>query len=273
MQILRITLLSGLALVSGIVVVPASRAAESEGEAATKIDQLLRTAFPADGPGAAVLAAHNGQVVLRKGYGMANLELGVPVDPSNVFRLCSITKQVTAVAILQLVDAGKIRLDDDIHLYLPDYPTGDAQVTLAQLLGHTAGIPSIETLAEWAKTWREDRTLDQLLDVTKNSPLDFPPGTNFHYSNKGYVLLGAVIEKVSGQPYADYVRTHLFQVAGMTHSDYDSATKLIPHRAAGYVRENKAWVNAPYVSMTQPFSSGSLVSSVDDMWQWEQALS
>jgi CubicO group peptidase (beta-lactamase class C family) len=215
----------------------------------------------------------NEQVVLRKGYGMANLELGVPVDPGHVFRICSITKQFTAVAILQLVDAGKVRLDDDLHLYLPDYPTGAAKVTLAQVLGHTAGIPSIESLAEWKKTWREDRTLDQLLEVTKNTPLDFPPGTNFHYSNKGYVLLGAVIEKVSGQTYADYVRTHLFQPAGMTHSDYDSATQLIPHRAAGYVRENKSWVNAPYISMTQPYSSGSLVSSVDDMWRWEQALS
>ncbi len=276
MQSLRITLLSWLALVSGIfaaTAAPASGAADGEGETAAKIDQLLRAAFPVDGPGAAVIVVQNEQVVLRKGYGMANLELGVPVDPGNVVRICSITKQVTAVAILQLVEAGKVQLDDDIHLYVPDYPIGEAKVTLAQLLGHTAGIPSIETLAEWAKSWREDRTLDQLLEVIKKSPLDFPPGTDFRYSNNGYVLLGAVIEKVSGQTYADYVRTHLFQPAGMTHSDYDSATRLIAHRAAGYVRENKAWVNAPYISMTQPYSSGSLVSSVDDMWQWERALS
>src|SRR4051794_3354138 len=133
MRLLRISLLSWLALVTGIsaaAAAPARGAAEGEGEPAAKIDQLLRTAFPADGPGAAVLVVQNEQVVLRKGYGMANLELGVPVDPANVFRICSITKQVTAVAILQLVDAGKLRLDDDIHLYLPDYPTGEAKVTL-----------------------------------------------------------------------------------------------------------------------------------------------
>jgi CubicO group peptidase (beta-lactamase class C family) len=129
MRFLQITVALWLVLVSASF----GAVSKDETESSAKIDQVLRSAFPADAPGAAVLVARNGQVLLRKGYGMANLELGVPADAGDVFRICSITKQFTAVAILQLVEAGKVRLDDDIHQYVPDYPTGDAKVTLAQL--------------------------------------------------------------------------------------------------------------------------------------------
>ncbi len=269
MRILQITVALWLVFVSGSF----GAILNDETESSAKIDQVLRSDFPADAPGVAVLVARNGQVVLRKGYGMANLELGVPVDTGDVFRICSITKQFTAVAILQLVEAGKVRLDDDIHQYVPDYPTGDAKVTLAELLAHTSGIPSIESQSEWAALWRKDMSVTELLALTKNKPLNFAPGTDFKYSNTGYVLLGAVIEKASGQNYADYIQTHVFAPAGMTSSYYDAANRVIPHRVAGYMREGKGWGNAPYISMTQPYSAGSLLSTVDDMWQWEQALS
>jgi D-alanyl-D-alanine carboxypeptidase len=275
-------LISALAIwvigASGCLAASASALAETS----AKIDELLRSAFPADAPGAAVLVVQDGKTVLRKGYGMANLELGVPVDSDNVFRICSITKQFTAVAILQLVEAGKVRLDDDIHLYVPDYPTGDTKVTLAQLLQHTAGIPSIGSQSEWAEIWRKDMSVTELLALTKNKPLEFAPGTNFKYSNTGYVLLGAVIEKASGQSYADYIQAHIFAPAGMTSSYYDTASRVIPHRTAGYMRDDKntaasglqpgGWTNAPFISMTQPYSAGSVLSTVDDMWKWEQAL-
>jgi D-alanyl-D-alanine carboxypeptidase len=237
-----------------------------------QIDQILSKEIPANGPGAAVLVVNHGETVLRKGYGLADLELGVPIDPTQVFRICSITKQFTAVAILQLVEAGKLKLDDPITSFVPDYPTGGATVTIGQLLTHTSGIPSIQSQSEWAEMWRKDMSVAELLTVTKNKPLDFAPGTNFKYSNTGYVLLGAVIEKASGQSYADYIQSHIFAPAGMTSSYYDTPTRIIPHRVPGYMRDDKEWQNAPFISMTQPYSAGSLLSTVEDMWKWEQAL-
>jgi D-alanyl-D-alanine carboxypeptidase len=239
---------------------------------ATEMDRILATSFHPDAPGIAVLVVQNGTVKLRKGYGLADMELGVPVDPANVFPICSITKQFTTVAILQLVEAGKLKLTDELSKYVPEYPTGEAKITLAQLLSHMSGIPSIEEQPEWRKAWREDLTPSQLLDFTCNKPLVFAPGTNWKYSNTGYILLGRVIEKVSGQSYPDYIRTHLFMPAAMTHSYYPEGNRLVPLRARGYSRAGKTWVNAPYFSITQAYSAGALLATVDDLLAWEQAL-
>jgi D-alanyl-D-alanine carboxypeptidase len=245
----------------------------SDSAVSAEIDRVLADKFHSDAPGAAVLAIKDGRILLRKGYGLADLELGVPIDPTHVFRIGSMTKQFTAVAILQLVEAGKIRLDDEITTYVPDYPLGGNRVTLSQLLTHTAGIPSIESQPEWLKTWRQDMTVTQLLAFTKDKPLDFAPGTDWKYSNSGYFLLGAVIEKSSRQSYADYIQTHIFTPAGMTSSSYGGEKRVIPQRIPGYSRDGTGWANAPYISMTQPFSAGALLSNVDDLWKWEQALS
>jgi D-alanyl-D-alanine carboxypeptidase len=240
--------------------------------AAAEIDRLLAGIFPSNAPGAAVLVMHNNQVLLRKGYGLADLELGVPMDPTDVLRLCSITKQFTAVAILQLVEAGKLKLDDDITNYVPDCPTGGNKITLTHLLTHTSGLPSIDEQPQWLKAWRQDLTLTQILDFTRGLPPDFPPGSDWKYSNTGYILLGAVIEKVSGQSYAQYIQSHIFTPAGMTDSYYANDNRIIPRRVPGYSRDGKQWANAPYFSMTQTFSAGALLSTVDDLWKWEQAL-
>ncbi|HVS71192.1 MAG TPA: serine hydrolase domain-containing protein [Phycisphaerae bacterium] len=233
------------------------------------LDQLFSATFHAGAPGAAILIAQDGRPLFRKSYGQANLELDVPLNPADRFRICSLTKQFTAVAILQLAHQQKIHLDDPLADYLPDYPAA-TRVTLRQLLTHTAGIPSAD--ADWPKIWRQDLTLPQLLDLTRDKPLDFPPGSNFRYSNAGYVLLGAVIEKASGQPYADYLRSHIFQPAGMTDTCYDSDDTVIPHRVPGYVRHADAWDRAPFISMTQPFSAGSLLSTIDDLAKFHHAL-
>jgi CubicO group peptidase (beta-lactamase class C family) len=241
-------------------------------DAVAEMDRILASAFRPDAPGVSVLVVQNGTVKLRKGYGLADMELGVPVDPANVFPICSITKQFTAVAILQLFEAGKLKLTDDLSIWVPDYPTGEAKITLAQLLSHMSGIPSIEEQPDWLKTWREDLTPAQLLDFTRNKPLAFAPGTNWKYSNTGYILLGQVIEKASGQSYPDYVRTHLFTTAAMNHSYYPEGNRLIPQRARGYSRAGETWANAPYFSITQAYSAGALLATVDDLWAWEQAL-
>lgn len=247
-------------------------AQESPAGAAARIDALLAKSFPADAPGAAVIVVHQGEVVLRRGYGSANLELGVPLKPEHVFRIGSITKQFTAVAILQLVEAGKLRLDDDITTYVPEVQTGGKRITLTHLLTHTSGLPSFTDQAAWRAAAREDMTLEKELGYIRDLPLQFAPGTDWAYCNTGYRLLGAVIEKVTGQSYADYVQARIFAPAGMTHSSYDETLRVMPLRVPGYsARQGGVVTHAPYVSMTQPHGAGALLSNVDDLWRWQQA--
>lgn len=238
------------------------------------LEKLLNETFPADSPGAAVLVVHNDAVLLRKGLGMANLELKVPVDPEHVFRIGSITKQFTAVAILQLVYAGKIKLDDDVATYVPDFPTAGHKVTIAQLLNQTSGLPSYTDEKNWLTTWRQDVKPSDLLAFTKGKPPLFTPGTDWAYSNTNYILLGEVIAKASGESYASYIQTKLLAPAGMQHTQLDNAEDVIPGRVSGYaVAGPKKWKNAAYLSMTHPYAAGALVSTVDDLWKWDQALS
>ncbi|MFB0517509.1 MAG: serine hydrolase [Candidatus Neomarinimicrobiota bacterium] len=237
-----------------------------------EIDRILRENYPANEPGAAVLVAKNGRVVLRKGYGMANLELNVPIEPDMVFRLGSITKQFTAVAILMLAEEGKLSLEDPITTFLPDYPTQGHTVTVEHLLTHTSGIKSYTEMPEWLPLWRNDMTLTELIDLFKDQPFDFAPGERWYYNNSGYILLGAIIEKASGQPYEEFIQERIFDPLGMEHSCYGSATRIIKRRAAGYQPTTDGFQNAAYLSMTQPYAAGSLLSNVDDMFRWHQAL-
>ena len=248
-------------------------AAEAPATLATKIDEQLAKSFPADAPGAAVLVVSQGEILLRKGYGAANLELGVPIKPEHVFRLGSITKQFTAVAILQLADAGKLKLDDEITTYVPEVETHGQKITLTHLLTHTSGIPSFTDQAAWRAAPRQDMTLSQELAFINGLPAKFAPGADWEYCNTGYRLLGAVIEKVSGQSYGAYVEEHIFKPAGMAHSLYDDARTIIPQRIPGYsAGPHGAELNAEFVSMTQPHAAGALLSNVDDLWLWEKAL-
>ena len=220
---------------------------------------MLAAAFHPDAPGAAVLVVRGGTVILRKGYGLADLELGVPMDPADVFPICSVTKQFTAVAVLQLVEAGKLKLTDNLGRFVPDCPTGGAEITLTQLLNHTSGIPSVDALPEWQKTLGAGRTPDQWRELARKLPLDFAPGSDWKYSNTGYTLLGRVIEAASGQSYPDYVRSHLFAPAAMTHSYYADRHRLVPRRVRGYSREGKTWIDAPDFDLGQAGSAGAFV--------------
>ncbi len=238
-----------------------------------QLDSLVAQAYSADGPGASVIVVSKGQVLLRKGYGMADLELGVPVDPVDTFRLGSITKQFTAVAILQLVEAGKISLDDDITKYVPEVQTGGHKITLTHLLTHTSGLPSFTDQPEFRAARTHEMTLSETLALIKDKPAHFAPGTDWAYCNTGFRLLGAVIEKVSGQRYGDYVEDHIFKPAGMTHSGYGWTDRIFPGRVPGYTQGSDGKpANAPYIGMSVPHGAGALMSSVDDLWKWEQAL-
>lgn len=244
----------------------------SNAELAQYADQLLAKNYPSGEPGGAAIVVRDGQVVLRKAYGLANVELGVPLTPDSVFELGSVTKQFTAAAILMLVEQGKVRLDDEITKYLPDFPTHDQKITIEQLLTHTAGIANYTNMPEWIPRVREEMSVATLIGLFKDKPLDFPPGTKWAYSNSGYILLGAVIEKASGKSYERFIEDEIFQKLGMKASRYGNQAEVIPNRAYGYDKAEAGYRNAEYLSMTQPYAAGSLMSTLDDLAIWDRAL-
>jgi len=250
----------------------AGPAAAADEALAKKIDSVMSEIYKPGQPGAAVIVRKNGETVFRKGYGLADLELGVPVEPDMVFRLGSVTKQFTAVSILLLAQEGKLGLQDEITKLLPDYPTQGRKITVEHLLTHTSGIQSYTDLAEWLPLWRKDFTLKELIDLFKDKPMPFEPGESWAYNNSGYILLGAIIEKVSGQSYEAFIEANIFKPLGMKQSYYGSAERVIPRRIPGYQTGKGGFVNAPYLSMTQPYAAGSLLSTVDDLAIWSDAV-
>jgi D-alanyl-D-alanine carboxypeptidase len=240
-----------------------------------QLDAVVASYFRADQPGAAVLVMRDGKTLLRKGYGLAGLELGVAIQPEHVFRVASITKQFTAVAILQLVEQGKISLDDPITKFFPDYPTQGKTITVEHLLTHTSGMQSYSSKDDFMSLIRSDLTPQQLIDTFKNDPMLFSPGERYASGNSAYVILGAIIEKVTGQSYAEYLAANVFAKAGLTETHYDDPIRIIPKRVEGYGRnrDGGALVRARYVSPTIPYSAGSILSTVDDLARWTDAVS
>jgi D-alanyl-D-alanine carboxypeptidase len=237
------------------------------------IDSMLTALYPAAEPGAAILVARDGQVLMRKAYGAASVELGVPLRPEHVFRLGSITKQFTAVAVLMLVDEGKVSLDDEITRFFPDYPTQGRRITVEHLLTHTSGIQSYTGMPTFMAGARRDLTPAELIAVFRDQPMEFAPGEGWNYNNSGYALLGGIIEKVSGMSYADFIRTRIFEPLGMRNSYYETANAIIPGRVSGYDRTPEGIIRvANWVSMTQPYAAGSLISTVDDQLVWQRAV-
>jgi CubicO group peptidase (beta-lactamase class C family) len=218
----------------------------------------------------AVLVARGDEVLLSKGYGMADLEQEAPNSPETVFRLGSLAKQFTAAAILQLQDQGLLDVNDPVDRYLPDYPDG-GEITIHQLLNHTSGIPDYEFL-EPSMAFRNTVSLDENLAKFSGLPLDFRPGSQFKYSSSNYVVLTAIIERVSGQSYADYMTEHIFQPLDMTATAYDEAASIVPHRAAGYTWDGSDYHNSEFIDMSNASGAGGLVSTVLDMYKWDRAL-
>ncbi len=221
-----------------------------------------------------VLVARNGKPVFRQGFGMADQEWNAANTPDTKFRLGSNTKQFTATAILQLAEQGKLSVDDPVSKYYPDAPAAWSKITIKHLLTHTSGIPTYTAIPKGFDTeFKLHHTPEELIKLTRDKPLDFEPGSKSAYDNSGYILLGYIIEKVSGQPYADYVQAHIFGPLGMKNSGYDSSERIIPLRASGYQPgPDGAWINTPFLDMSVPYAAGSLYSTVDDMLIWDQAL-
>ena len=220
-----------------------------------------------------VLVADHGKIVFSKGYGLANREWSQPNAADTKFRLGSLTKQFTAMLVMQLVEKGKLRLDAHVSDYLPDYPkaTGD-KITLHQLLTHTAGVPSYTSQASYATASLLPTTPAAFVATFSGMPLDFEPGTSWKYSNSGYFLLGAIIEKVAGKPYEQVLGEQILKPLGMQNSGFDLAENILPHRAAGYDRTPEGLYNTTYVDMSVPYAAGALYSTVGDLYKWDQAL-
>lgn len=235
-------------------------------------NSLVIDAYPANEPGTAVLVAQKGEIIYTRGQGMANLEWGIPIEPDMVFRLASLTKQFTAVAILILFEQGKLNLDEIITTYLPEYPLNNQPITVRHLLTHTSGIMSYTDMPTWPPLWRKDFTVAELINFFKDEPMQFKPGEKRVYNNSGYILLGAIIEAISGKTYAEFIATHIFEPAGMKTAVYDMPSLIIPRRVSGYSQSPNGYVNAEYVSMTQPYAAGSLAATVYDLAAWDKAL-
>lgn len=236
------------------------------------LEALVQQSYPNDAPGAAVIVVQDGNTVYRGAHGVANLELAVPLRAEHVFRVGSITKQFTAAAILLLADEGRLDVADPISKYLPAWQAQGHRVTIQHLLSHTSGIANYTELPDWRALMRSDVSVDQLIQTFQNKPFDFAPGERWKYDNSGYVLLGAIIEKVSGQTYADFLRTRIFAPLNMTNSGYENQARITPGRVAGYMRDGAQWRNADFVSMTHPYAAGALVSTVDDLARWNAAI-
>jgi D-alanyl-D-alanine carboxypeptidase len=252
-------------------IIAQSSADPANKELAGAMDKVAADVYKPDIPGAAIIVVKNGQVIFRKGYGLANIELNVPVKPEMVFRLCSVTKQFTAVAIMMLVEQGKLSLSDDLTKFFPDYPTRGKKITVENLLTHTSGIN--DYLAKlWPERMRQDMRPVKLIELFKNDELEFEPGTRQSYSNSNYVLLGAIIEKLSGKEYGQFIQDNIFTPLGMKHSYYEGVQDLIPNRVSGYIKFEGNFINAPYVSTPQLYAAGALCSSVDDLALWDGAI-
>ncbi len=220
------------------------------------------------------LIAKGGKVIFEKGYGMANVELDVPNGPDTKFRLGSITKQFTATAILQLEEQGKLSVTDTACKYLPECPETWNAITIHQLLSHTSGIPSYTDGPDFAKPKMMRIPLKpvEILMLTKDKPLEFQPGEKWKYDNSGYIFLGVIIEKVSGEKYADYLKKHVFGALDMNDSGYDDSNIILKNRAQGYRSVTDAFRNADYLDMSLPYAAGSLYSTVNDLYRWDRAL-
>jgi CubicO group peptidase (beta-lactamase class C family) len=220
-----------------------------------------------------VLVAKDGQIVLREAYGKANYELDVPNTVDTKFRIGSVTKQFTAMAIMILAEQGKIAVDDPVSKHLENSPVAWEKITIRHLLNHTSGIPSYTSFPQMmTRTVRLPATLDEVIASFNDKPLEFEPGERFAYSNSAYIVLGKIIERASGHDYATFLKRNIFEPLEMDDTGYDHNGAILPRRAAGYSRTLVLLANAPYIDMSWPHAAGALYSTVNDLSKWDQAL-
>ncbi|HEY0263384.1 MAG TPA: serine hydrolase domain-containing protein [Granulicella sp.] len=248
-----------------VVLAPACGAARAQ-DAQTKIDHYMQASVKVDHFMGSILVAQHGRIVASKGYGMADVKAGIANAPDTEFRIGSLTKQFTAMAILELEAKGKLSVQDPACKYVPDCPRDWGAITIYNLLTHTAGIPNLRLVET------EPITPKQLLALFESKPLDFTPGAKFSYSNSDYDVLGYIIERVSGESYQEFIEKNIFDPLGMTNSGYDSSHPTAKNHAQGYTYSENGYEPARFMDMSVPFSAGALYSTVLDLYKWDQAV-
>lgn len=261
-----------LLFVSSVPAQNSAAAPPSAQQIAAKVDEYMNAAMRVNRFSGSTLVARNGQPVVSRGYGMANIELNVPNTPQTVFRLGSVTKQFTGMAIVLLQERGKLSVSDPICKYLSDCPQAWQPITIRNLLTHTAGIPNYTEFPDFIKNAAVETTTAELTNRFRDKPLQFALGEKFAYSNSGYYLLGTIIERASGKSYADFLQENIFAPLGMKQTGYDNPVRIIKNRAAGYARTSDGFINAAPISMSTAYSAGALYSTVEDLLLWDQAL-
>jgi CubicO group peptidase (beta-lactamase class C family) len=237
---------------------------------ADKVDDYVRAQMRERHiPGAAIAVVRNGRVVKTEGYGLANVELNVPATKETVFEIGSVTKQMTAAAIMLLVEEGRVNLDAPVGKYLPSAPEAWNNVTVRHLLTHTSGIKSYTGIASGFELTKRLKR-DEFVKAIGAYPLEFAPGARWNYSNSGYNLLGFIIESVTGASYWDFMRTRIFNRLGMSATTDRDPKFIVPNRATGYEWQDNRLVGRDY-DLTDVFAAGAVVSTVVDLAKWDAA--
>lgn len=248
--------------------------ATADPELVSGIEALVRA--PVDTgkvPGISVAVLKDGEVLLARGFGLAELENEVPADERTVYRIASVTKQFTAACILRLVEDGLLELDDLAAKHVPEFDFQGREVTIRHLLTHTSGIPSYTDLDEaWTSRLHEDLTEMQILEMTEGMPYHFEPGARFEYDNTGYVMLGSIVESVTGSPWHEFLVQDVLAPLDLPSIRYGDEDVVIKRRAQGYERGPGGFRHDIRFSMTHPAAAGALVSNIVDLARWSRAL-
>jgi CubicO group peptidase (beta-lactamase class C family) len=237
-----------------------------------RMDQAVQS-FVANHFMGSVLVARGDKVLFSKGYGFANLEWDIPNTPDTKFRIGSLSKQFTAVLILKLEEQGKLSVSDPVKKYFANAPAAWDKITLFHLLTHTSGLPDFTNLPDYPNLQTLPTTATQIMARFLDKPLEFQPGEKFKYCNSGYVVLTAVVEKVAGVPYEKFLQEQILTPVGLKDSGYDSAWRVIHHRATGYLLDADNQIqNSKFIDMTVPQGAGALYSTTEDLLKWELAM-
>lgn len=234
--------------------------------------QRIIDAFVAKGFMGAVLAVKGTQTLIDEAYGFADLEWNIPNVNVGKFRIGSITKQFTAASVLLLEERGKLKIEDPVIKYLSDAPAQWGKITVFNLLTHTSGIPSFTDFPDYEATKWKDTNPHELVSRFIATPLEFEPGTMARYSNSGYVLLGLLVEKISGRSFGEFLRQNIFAPLGMADTAMDDNSNILPRRVKGYLPSTSGLKPANYISMTIPYSAGALYSTTGDLLKWQRGL-
>jgi D-alanyl-D-alanine carboxypeptidase len=273
----RCALIIGMTLFSAFATSPAAADAlpahtqdDGAAERVRAIDAMLQRYLKPGVPGAVVLVTDHGAPLFRKAYGLAKVSETVALDPGMSMRVGSITKQFTAAAIMLLAEQGKLALSDKVGQYLPAFAGTGSPVTIEHLLTHTSGIRNYTELPHFVERMNSDISVEEGIAFFKDAKPEFSPGDRFAYSNSNYFLLGAIIERVSGLPYADYMARNVFGPLQLTHTRVE--TGAVPADVIGYTKERRMVTVSPDYSMRWPYAAGALRTSVDDLALWDQAI-